>query len=143
MPWKSQPRPVYPVQQKPVKAQQPVGGTSKGAMQVLYGFALIFAAAMLGLWFVQSFPSYAGKISYNDVYRMAGSFDATYNYVNYAAIGVMGLTVLFTLLPTLGAGTRSRALVVIPLLFTLRQWPEGYPASGTRILRCRASRTHL
>ena len=88
-------------------------------MQVLYGFALIFAAAMLGLWFVQSFPSYAGKISYNDVYRMAGSFDATYNYINYAAIGVMGLTALFTLLPTLGAGTRSRALVVIPLLFTL------------------------
>ena len=74
---------------------------------------------MLGLWFIKSFPSYMGKISYNDVYRAAGAFDDIYTYLNYGAMGVMGLAILFTLLPTLGAGTKARALAIIPLLCTL------------------------
>ena len=125
------PQPAYPQQPKQPKQpkqtrEEPQGGTAKSTMQILYGIALILAAIMLGLWFINSFPvGESSKISYYGVYQEIGLSVKAFKYMGYAAVAVMGLAVLCTLLPTLGLGTRSTGMSVIVLLCTLAAFAAG------------------
>jgi hypothetical protein len=97
--------------------KQAKSNKGKGKMQALYGVAMLFPIAMMVLWFMKTFME--GEFSYHSVYMAAGATENIWKIVGYAAIGVIGLNILLHLLPTFGAGSKSRVFAVIGLLLTL------------------------
>ena len=105
-------------------------------MQALYGLALLMTVMASVLWFVRVYPTMAGATLssyeyYQTCLKMASAeFMAlrstktlvtlvVYQTVCYGTTGLIVLSLLLLLLPTLGLGARTRGMAVIPCFASL------------------------